>query len=404
MTSTPRTLALIALLSSAALPAFAQSSVYNVKFLGEKTVSNSLTVGGTTVGGLSGLEYDAATGKYLSNSDDQVAPRFYSLTADISATAFNSVTIDTVTNLSAPFAFASGNNDFENIRLSKDRKSVYITNEGNANTGLTTSISVFDRATGGRTGDILAPAQFTPTSSNGIRFNLGFESQTFTDSTFTKFLTVNEGPLRQDTTPVAGTNTAAIFNVVQPVRIVRFDTATGAAEAQYVYNADALTEPVPVNGTTFGVQGVVDVLAIGQGNYLSLERSFTVGGTAGGGTGYGIKLYEFSLNGASDVSGLTSLVGQTYTPVNKRLVVDFATLRDSSNNPIVLDNVEGMTFGPDSGNGQRSLLFVSDNNFASNQKTQFLAFSVAVAPEAGTFVLAAFALPLLGMVARRRAA
>ena len=40
-----------------------------------------------------------------------------------------------------------------------------------------------------------------------------------------------------------------------------------------------------------------------------------------------------------------------------------------------LDNVEGMTFGPRLRDGRRTLLLVSDNNFAATQFTQFLLFA-----------------------------
>lgn len=397
--------ALSAILLGLATGSARAQSLVNIQFLGERIVPNGQTVGGTVVGGLSGLDYDSVTGQYVSNSDDQAAPRFYTLSADITSTAFNGVTINSVTaltNLNGQPAFANGNNDLENIRLSQNRQSVYVTSEGNAGAGLTTSTYEFDRATGAAIRNIDAPAQFAPTMTNGIRPNLGFESQTFFANDFTRFLTAAEGPLRQDTTPVAGTNPNNIFNVAQPLRLARFNTATGAAEAQFAYLADALTEPVfadTVLGVNqFGVQGLVDVLAIAPDRFLGLERSFTVGGTAGGGTGYSIRLYEFSLAGATDISGLSSLLGPAYTPVQKNLLLDFATLPG-----ITLDNIEGMTLGPDLGNGQRALLFVSDNNFQPFQKTQFLAFGVTVAPEPGTFALiGAATLPLLGLVVIRR--
>ena len=49
----------------------------------------------------------------------------------------------------------------------------------------------------------------------------------------------------------------------------------------------------------------------------------------------------------------------------KRLLLDLDDLG------IPLDNVEGMTFGP-----RRSLVLVSDNNFAAAQFTQFLVFAM----------------------------
>jgi hypothetical protein len=43
---------------------------------------------------------------------------------------------------------------------------------------------------------------------------------------------------------------------------------------------------------------------------------------------------------------------------------------------IYIDNIEGVTFGPDLPNGHKTLIFVSDNNFSKEQKTQFLLFEV----------------------------
>ena len=101
-----------------------------------------------------------------------------------------------------------------------------------------------------------------------------------------------------------------------------------------------------------------------------MERSFSVGVH---GTGNEIKLYEVALPGATDVDGVASLapVLGSIRPAQKTLLFDLGTLG------IPLDNVEGMTFGPDLPDGRRSLIMVSDNNFAGTQFTQFLLFAVS---------------------------
>jgi hypothetical protein len=43
---------------------------------------------------------------------------------------------------------------------------------------------------------------------------------------------------------------------------------------------------------------------------------------------------------------------------------------------IYTDNIEGVTFGPTLPNGHRTLIFISDNNFASFEKTQLLLFEI----------------------------
>ncbi|MDX1934460.1 MAG: esterase-like activity of phytase family protein [Capsulimonadales bacterium] len=381
-----------AIIGGSLLPLNAHAqSVQAIRFLGEQSYgapgTPKPTFGGTTIGGLSGLDYDAATGSYVSNSDDQASPRFYTLTADITSASFNGVTFTGVTSLLDPAGnatFATGNNDFENARLSADGSRVFITSEGNAGAGLKTSIYEFDRATGRQLNNFDTPSSFNISPGHGTFGNLGLESMTFADDG--TYLVANEGPLRQDSpAPNSNPTDPTIFNVAEPVRLVRYSTATNTALAQYIYTIDPLAEPT--TATNFAVQGLVDILNLGNDHYLALERSFTVGGTAGGGTGYTIKLYQFSLTGATDVSGLDSVVGQSYTSVAKSLLLDFSTLRDAGNNPLVLDNIEALTLGPDLGGGERALLIVSDDNFSPAQKTQFLAFAITQAPEPGAIVL-----------------
>ena len=101
-----------------------------------------------------------------------------------------------------------------------------------------------------------------------------------------------------------------------------------------------------------------------------MERSFSVGAP---GTGNTIKLYDVALPGADDVNGFDSLATLLagIQPVEKTLLLDLDELG------IPLDNVEGMTFGPDLPDGRRSLVLVSDNNFSPAAFTQFLLFAAS---------------------------
>ncbi len=121
--------------------------------------------------------------------------------------------------------------------------------------------------------------------------------------------------------------------------------------------------------TNFAVNGLVELLPFNDQFMLSMERSFSVGAP---GTGNTIKLYSVAFSGADDVNGLDSLAGVlgNLSPVQKTLLLDLRTLG------IPLDNVEGMTIGPKLPDGRRSLVLVSDNNFAASQFTQFLLFAL----------------------------
>ena len=98
-----------------------------------------------------------------------------------------------------------------------------------------------------------------------------------------------------------------------------------------------------------------------------MERSFSVGAP---GTGNTIKLYEISLHGATNVNGEFSIAGKHIRFARKRLILNLDALG------IPLDNVEGLTLGPRLRHGRRSLVLVSDNNFAATQFTQFLLFAL----------------------------
>jgi hypothetical protein len=79
-----------------------------------------------------------------------------------------------------------------------------------------------------------------------------------------------------------------------------------------------------------------------------------------------VQLFHVDTTGATDVSSLDSLAGEGWTPVRKTLLYDFG----ASFRP---DNLEGMTFGPELPDGDRTLVVVSDDNFLALQSTQIVA-------------------------------
>ena len=110
--------------------------------------------------------------------------------------------------------------------------------------------------------------------------------------------------------------------------------------------------------------GLAELMNLDQGgHFLGLERAFGL-------KGFSIKLFQLATGAATDISTYASLKGDTagIAPIRKRLLLDLASL------DIQLDNLEGMTLGPQLPDGDRSLLLVSDDNFDPNQVTQFLLF------------------------------
>ncbi|MEV0786910.1 esterase-like activity of phytase family protein [Streptomyces sp. NPDC050423] len=99
--------------------------------------------------------------------------------------------------------------------------------------------------------------------------------------------------------------------------------------------------------------------------YLVLERTRVAG------AGYKIRLFDATTRGATDVQHVDSLKGQKIVPMRKKLVADLADVGLSR-----IDNTEGMTWGPSPPNGERTLVLVSDDNFAEDEVTQFVALGI----------------------------
>jgi 3-phytase len=337
-----------------------------LEFLGQAIVPTGTTFAGTVVGGLSSITYDGDRGVFYSLSDDQSQlnpARFYTLRLDVSDGHLDDgdVAFTGVTTVLAPDGapYPTASLDPEGLTLAKSGELI-VTSEGIA----TRSIAPWVRRyTVGGTylGDLPVPNAFLPTSpTHGVRQNLAFEAAAVAPNGRRLFVGM-ENALAQD-------GPAATLTTGSASRILRYNLSTGRLDAQFVYFDDPVAEP-PVPPTQFSVNGLVELLPFNDNFMLSMERSFSVGAP---GTGNTIKLYSVAFPGADDVNSLDSIGGLlgSLRPVKKTLLLDLRTLG------LPLDNVEGMAIGPTLPDGRRSLVLVSDNNFAAAQFTQFLLFAL----------------------------
>ncbi|PIG94636.1 esterase-like activity of phytase family protein [Gloeocapsopsis sp. IPPAS B-1203] len=336
-----------------------------VNFLGEATLPTGFSHQGTELGGLSGITYDSNKNVYYAISDDRSerAPaRFYTLKINLEqGLQQGDVTPLKVTTLlnAENQPFAKYNIDAEGIAVT-DRQTVFISSEGDTQRLIDPFIKEFSLASGKELRSLPIPERFLPTASRdrGIRNNNAFESLTVTPNQQYLF-SATENALLQDE-PIGQPDTSS------PCRILQYDLRSGVRSHEYLYITE--TVPTQINLPKFMRVGLVDLLAIdNNGNFISLERAFT-------GLGYSIRLYAVSLAQADDISDIDSLRQVDFSsikPVKKRLLLDLKTLKN-----IALDNIEGLTLGPELTDGQRSLILVSDNNFQPAQRTQFLALTI----------------------------
>ena len=349
----------------------------SLNFLGEYQLPK-ITFEGTPVGGLSGITYDpkgiseAASKAYrfYALSDDKSEngeARFYSLRLDLASSdsaniRIKKVTVEAVTSLKKTddetFPWDSINP--QGIALSP-RNSVFVASEGITHTGVPPFVGEFDLKTGKLRGNLPIPKRYIPDASDeeqqqGVQENLGFESLSIDPETFSpggldpfRLFVASEGPLMQDLDPEQASKLRLLHYIIVD--------KTPQLVSEQLYTLDQV--PMTV------LNGLTELVTVGGGQFLSLERSFGL-------SGYSARIYQVAAGAATDTSRINSFKGPMamVEPVRKKLLLDLNELG------IPLYNLEGMTLGPRLPDGSQSLVLVSDDNFDEAQKTQFILLSL----------------------------
>jgi hypothetical protein len=213
------------------------------------------------------------------------------------------------------------------------------------------SIRRFRRSDGRQVAELPVPARFRVAPAGEAAVNQTFESLAATPDGRTLYAGM-EGPLAADSPG--------------PQRILRYQGRPGGGytpSAQYAYQTDPSL-------------GLVELVALKDGDLLALERGFTAG------VGNTVRLYRASTKGTRDVSDVPSLASAPGAALKKKLLVDVvdcppsgATAKQPQPNAL-LDNIEGMALGPRTFGGRHVLYLVSDDNGNSAQTTRVYALAV----------------------------
>lgn len=177
--------------------------------------------------------------------------------------------------------------------------------------------------------------------------NKGFESLTY-DGHEHLFWTVNESTLPAD--GVRATSTNGVENIL---RLQSFGDDL-QPEAQYLYKMDA---PSANARSSEYAMGVSELLALGDGRLLVLEREFFVPKIKLGSV-VKCKLYEIKPDEHDKILPGTS-VSDSVRYVSKRLVHSFETRLNLFNRKLA--NYEGMCIGPTLADGSVVIVLVSDS-------------------------------------------
>ncbi|MDB5210841.1 MAG: hypothetical protein JWQ30_1668 [Sediminibacterium sp.] len=357
--------------------AFAQknNSISKLKLIGEYDVPHNLSFKGTTIGGLSSIDYDKKSRSYYMISDDRSsinAARYYTAKIFFDQKKIDSVVFVNVTTLlrqdGKPYPNSKQDPahtpDPEAMRYDPVHQQMVWSSEGERIVREKDTVlenpSITVMSVNGKYIDtfFLPKNLWMHATENGPRQNGVLEGMSFADEFRTLYVNVEE-PLYED-----GPRADTMQN--DPwIRIFKFEVATKKNTAQYAYKLDPVAYP-STPATAFKVNGIPDILAAGNEEFIVLERSFSTGRLP-----CTIKIFLADIKGATDIKNNTSLkITPAKKPVSKKLLLNMDSLG------VYVDNVEGATFGPTLPNGHKTLVLVADNNFVIFEKTQFFLFEV----------------------------
>jgi hypothetical protein len=348
--------------------------IKELRFLGEYIIPYNQQFKNTTVGGLSGIDYDKNKNVYYIISDDwsQINPaRFYTARIYLNEKGIDSVVFINVT----PFLQADGKvypnakedpfhtPDPEALRYNPVRKNIVWTSEGERL--ITKERSVLQDPAiriitkEGKFMDSfpLPLHMHMHSTEKGPRRNGVFEGVSFADGYKNLYVSVEEPVFEDGARAGTGDSTAWI-------RVLKYDANKRRLTGQYAYKVDPVVKvPVPPNGTR--INGVSDILEIGKNKFLFIERSYSAGRTD-----CNIRVYIGDVSAATNIASVDSLKGNDFVPITKKLLFNMDALG------MYIDNIEGVTLGPVLPNGNQALIFVADNNFRATEKAQLLLFEI----------------------------
>ncbi|MGH2565613.1 MAG: esterase-like activity of phytase family protein, partial [Ginsengibacter sp.] len=325
----------------------------HIKLLSEYDVAYNKNFKNTIIGGLSGIDYDAKKNTYYLISDDRSeknAARFYKASIIINQNKIDSVVFRDVTFLKnsegnfypnssqdpyhTPDPEALRHNPLTNTftwssegeRIVKPGKLVL---EDPSVTEINEQGNYIDTF-------ILPPQLHMRADESGPRQNSVFEGLTFADDYKTLFVNVEE-PLYNDG------SRAGLNDSVGIIRIIKFDIATKKPVAQFAYKIDPVAH-APNPAGSFEINGIPDILSIGNNKLLVIERSFSTGRFA-----CTIKVFLADLSSAQNINEIASLKNKPGIHfISKKLLLNMDSLG------MYIDNIEGVTFGPTLPDGHRT--------------------------------------------------
>lgn len=333
-----------------------------LNFINEYTVKDSLLFDKTIIGGISGVDY--YKGNYYMVVDDAVNPRI--LIGDISLKndSIKSISFQKNIRLNDTVSQFYNQNTLDLESVFVNDKGINLVSEGSIRKGKNPSVFQID-IKGKFIKEFKIPEYFKANSTAKPKHNGVFESSS---KSFDNkgFWVAMEAPLEAD-------GEEPTFHKTQsPIRISYFDNVTGKVTKQFAYQLEKIDKQAKGK---VNLNGVTAILEYEKNNFFVIERTYQSGY---GSYGNVVRIFKATINEKStNTLDIQSLKNQNYIPLKKELLLDFNAIQNKLTDKII-DNIEGITFGPQLSNGNQSLILVSDDNFQvyGRQLNQFILLEI----------------------------
>lgn len=199
-------------------------------------------------------------------------------------------------------------------------------------------------------------------NTSGRQANRGMEGLAISPDGRTLFGIMQSALLQDEGLSPGTTNRLGVNN-----RILKVDLQTGETH-EYVYVLDAINRG----------QGVSEILAINDHEFLVVERDNRSNLQTPPQAPTRKTIYKIDLNGATDVSAAGLPAGAlpaNIVPVTKTLFIDLLDPAFALA-PTIAEKIEGLAWGPDLQDGKHMLYVISDNDLNPALATQIYAFAV----------------------------
>lgn len=325
------------------------TSNVQVRFLDDYNIADDLEVDGTEVGGLSGIDY--YNGTYYIVSDHPAMPRIYVAKIEISEEQIDSVAITEVILLDKKHeSLKEQHLDLESILFEPAEGNFILSSEGNIKNRKDPMLFRVSE-TGNFVDSFAVPGNLLAESLRKPRNNGTLEGLAASFDGKGVWAAM-ELPLKTDGPK------PKLYPTKSPVRITYFDKETGEARSQFPYRLERIAK---IPWLYFAVNGVTDLLEYAPDKFLVLERGFAAGHGQKGNT---VRIFDVDASLATNTLDINNLNVSFNNPAKKTLLYDFKWAKKFLSQEII-DNIEGITFGPELANGNQSLILISDNNFNS---------------------------------------